>query len=238
MRIVRHDNNRRAVAYGREAPQRVCGRLQIGVAVAAVRLEMRAFRPFVPRVDEDEPLLGFELLLGVAARVLEHLPIASRRRVREDAAAARPARFVVPHRRDAAEEHRRRWRLIGAAVFDQILVVVDGALELRVECGDALGRRRRTKIVRRKLHRRVEPELSRVDPVERLGADEIQIADAILAAVAAPVRCGGAGVWQQGRPVDHQHGTAADPDVARIAQHRRDLLDERAGHPRVSAAAR
>ena len=77
--------------------QRIPRLLQIGVAIGRVGLEMRAFRPFVPGVDEDQPLLRvFDMRDRVPDRVFEPAAIERRRAVHEDRSAGLAPRRVVP----------------------------------------------------------------------------------------------------------------------------------------------
>ena len=63
--------------------QGVASRLQVGPAVADIRLQVTALAPLVPGVDENQPLVARELLAGFRQGVFEPLAIALGRGVDE-----------------------------------------------------------------------------------------------------------------------------------------------------------
>ena len=208
------------------ARQSIASGLQERVAMAAIRLEIGAFGPFVPRVDEHHALAAHRMPVRIADRFGQPLPIARRRGVVERVAGAGFPRLVVPAREDPAEH-----RVIGQRPLDGgvdqtgvvhhvAAVVVALELQLFVAMRQPAGQ-----FVRRKLDGHVEAERGGILHVE-LDHPQHDFADAVLAAVAPPAFGSRARIGQQRGPVDDHQGTTIDADVSRIGDQRDQVGDE------------
>ena len=72
--------------------------------------------------------------------------------------------------------------------------------------------------VGRELHRRIEADVGRVRPFERLHVGEVDLADAVFAAPLAPAPGGGGRIGHQARAVHQQHWLAFHPQRVGRAQ--------------------
>ena len=168
MGVVQHVDDAAGPWCGRARLQGRPGRLQPGEAVLPVRLQVRALSPFVPGVHEHEPPVGVgDAPFRVRDGVGQPAPVAGRRGADPHGGGGAPPRRVVPARIDGSEERVGRLGVTLAAGREHG-PVVDAAPEVRVQA-----RHRRRDVghagqVRRKLDGRVEPDLRRIDHVERL----------------------------------------------------------------------
>src|SRR6185369_8532873 len=73
------------------------------IAISSIRLQMRTFRPFIPRVHENQTFIAPQARARVRHRVLEPFLVAFGAGMHKDGASAAMPRFVVPRRTNAAK---------------------------------------------------------------------------------------------------------------------------------------
>ena len=202
---------------------------QILSAVTSIGLEVRGLRPFIPRIDEDEPLAGRMVAHGSRDRLAQPMLVDLRRRVNERERVVLPARRIVPTGHHRAVPAARR-RGPSQRVEHVLPVVDDGPAKRRIDERDALIDRGCAHAVRRKFNERVEAVYRGIDCVVTLHRADVDFADAFPRADLAPRRDGRRGVGEHADPVDDEKRLAVDTDVACVAEMREDIADQ----PRVA----
>src|ERR1700686_2990377 len=196
---------------------RIAQRLQPAMAIAGIRLQMRALGPFVPGVDEQQTLLAhqelpdlLDLFLDIDAERLGAGSV-------EAGACQRLPRRVVP-----AWEHRGIARIGDGLAPDELdnrlRIIVAIAAPFRLD-----DRRRRLggggEAMRRELNAGIEAEIGGADrtihrfhalDIDEMHPDITGTRERGTAAIGE-----GTGVGQQQRPIDEEDGLAGRPDIAR-----------------------
>ena len=207
--------------------KRVPRRLEPGIAMPFIRLQMGAFGPFIPGVHKDQASVRIaETRRGILDGVPQP-PLEKRGRgVLKNRPCALTARFIVPGRKHTPEQGIIR-RDVMIAALRKNAIVVDGPAIVRVQAFNLVGDVGRIAVVRRKLDGSVKTVAGRIIGLERLSASQEHLPKAIVFAPFSPARRRRLGVGQQARPVDQQQRLAADSDVVGVTQIFRYVLDKK-----------
>ena len=150
-------------------------RLEVAPAVAAIGLQVIAFRPLVPRIDEQQSLVAAMPQPRLGDRMAEPDAEKLRARVDDDHSFVLSSRSVVPHRRHAAKLAIRRSRQ-HKVVRRQTGVAEDRAPERRVRDIDPVDSILGGMTERRKLDRGVEAVRRRIVERISLHGGEVELA--------------------------------------------------------------
>lgn len=196
------------------------------MAETGIGFKDSAFGPFVPGIDEYQTPSRRHMTQALVHRVVQPVAVATRRRVKQHAAASRAARFVVPARVDTwIQRIVRQW--CTAHLCRQLTPVAHVAFVIGIEQELRGVQLAWGGNIRWELHCGIEADVAGVRAFETLHVGQMDLADAIVTAPATPARRRSLGVGQQLRPVQQQHRSSLDLQRTRVAQVIGNVGDER-----------
>ena len=188
MAIVGHDQDL-ALPHGVLSYKSIPRRLKPGIAITRIRFQMRAFRPLVPGVDEDQRSSGLGMVLHrIDECIFQPALDSDRCAVQKDRAAILAPRSVIPGGTDTSKQRVIRL-LVMLAAIDKNRPVINRATEIFPNWADRVRDVRRSRIVGWKLNGGIEAILGWIYSFKRLRVGEIDFAYAVFPAPISPT-CG------------------------------------------------